>query len=50
MMDSSYKEFVSFTIYETKEMAAFLAELTKQGIKYFVAKNGENYQVLLTGF
>lgn len=49
-MNDNFKDYVSFTICETKEMAQFLAELTKEGIKYFVAKDGENYQVLLTGF
>lgn len=49
-MDSAYKEYVTFTINESKEMAIFLAELTKQGIKFFVAKFGENYQITLTGF
>jgi len=49
-MDSNFKEYVTFTIYEAKEMAQFLAELTKEGIKFFVAKYGENYQITLTGF
>lgn len=49
-MDSSFKEHVSFTIYEMEPMAKFLAELTKEGMKFFVQRNGDFFNILITGF
>jgi hypothetical protein len=49
-MDSSFKEYVSFTTNEMEPMAKFLAELTKEGIKFFIQRNGEFFNIQITGF
>lgn len=49
-INNDYKEYIVFTINETKEMAIFLTTLTKEGIRYGVSKYGENYHILILGF
>ncbi len=41
---------VIFTINETKEMAIFLATLTRECISYTISKYGENYHITILGF
>lgn len=50
MFNRDFKEYVAFSINEAKQMAEFLAVLIKEGITYRIAKYGENYHIILTGF